>query len=115
MSNVIEFSIKAIDDFSATMAKATDSVGKVEGALIGAAIAAGAYVGIRMARASLDNADAMGLAAQKASMSLEAFSALAWAAKMSNVETSSLTTGMKFLSRAMSESGAPEAKTALQA
>ena len=115
MSNVIEFSIKAIDDFSTTMAKATDSVGKVEGALIGAAIAAGAYVGIRMARASLDNAEAMGLAAQKASMSVEAFSALAWAAKMSNVETSSLTTGMKFLSRAMSESGAPEAKKALQA
>ena len=44
MSNVIEFSIKAIDDFSATMAKAIDSVGKVEGALTGAALAAGACI-----------------------------------------------------------------------
>lgn len=115
MSNAIEFSIRALDDFTATMNKAEGSLASIANTFKAAAAAAGVYAAVRVARASLDNAEAMGLTAQKAGMTVEAFSALAYAAKMSNVETSSLTTGIKFLSRAMSENGAPEAQKALQA
>ena len=103
MSNVIEFSIKALDDFSANMSKLHLSMSNTEKAFVKLGAVAGIYASIRMAKHSLDNAEAMGTAAMKANMTTEAFSALSWAAKMSNVEQGSLAVGMKFLGKAMAE------------
>lgn len=103
MSNVIEFSIKALDDFSATMGKFGTSLSKTEQAFAALGVTAAAYAALRLAKASLDNADAMGVAAEKANMTVVAFSELAWAAKMANVDQGSLASGVKFLNRAISE------------
>lgn len=115
MSNVIEFSIKALDDFSATMGKFGTSLSKTEQAFAALGITAAAYAALRLAKASLDNADAMGIAAEKANMTVEAFSELAWAAKLSNVEQGSLTTGLKMLNKAISEGDMSPAGRQLEA
>jgi hypothetical protein len=114
VSSVIEFSIKALDDFSANMNKLHGTLSKTEKAFASLGIAAGIYTAVGAARASLDNAEAMGTAAMKANMTTEAFSALAWAAKMSNVEQGSLATGLKFLGKAMAEGDATPAGAALK-
>lgn len=114
MSNVIEFTIKAIDDFSANMGKITGSIGGIRGAFAALGVAAAAYTALNMGKASLENAEAMGVAAEKANMTTEAFSALAWAAKQSNVEQGALTTGIKMLGRAMSEGDASKAGQSLR-
>jgi len=113
MSNVIEFSVHAIDDFSATMSKMVGQASGVEKALVAAGIAAAVYKSIDIAKASLDNAEAMGTAALKANMTAEEYSALAYAASQSNVEAGTLATGMKMLGKAMSEGDASDAGKAL--
>ena len=111
--NVIEFSIKALDNFSANMDKFHRGLTKTEKAFAALGLTAAAYAAVRSVKASLDNAEAMGVAAQKANMATEQFSALAWAAKMSNVEQGSLTTGLKLLGRALAEGDATPAGKAL--
>lgn len=113
MANVVEYSIKAIDDFSATMNKMSEQTGKIEKALIAAGVAGAFWASIRMVQQSLATAEAMGVAAQKANMSAESYSALAWAAKMSNVEAGILAAGMRLLGRAMAEGDATPAGLAL--
>lgn len=113
-NNVIEFSIKAIDDFSANLKKATGELSGVEKAMIAAAAAGAAYAGLRLAQQSLDNADAMGAAALKANMAVEEYSALAYVASQSNTELGSMTTGIRMLNKAMAEGERTEAGFALQ-
>lgn len=103
MSNVIEFAVRAMDDFSATMTKFHRSMSDAEKIMSTLGVTAAAYTALRMAQASLDNAEAMGDAAEKANMAAEEFSALAWAAKMSNAEQGNLTVGLKMLGKAISE------------
>lgn len=114
MSNVIEFSLKMVDDFSASMGKATSSISNMEKAFAALGVTALAYQAMDMARKSLDNAEAMGTMAEKANMQVEAFSALVYAANQSNVETGSLTNGLKMLNKAMSEGASTDAGFALQ-
>lgn len=114
MANVIEYSIKALDDFSATMDKQIVGLSKLEQAFVAAGVAGALFAAVRMAERSLENAEAMGTAAEKANMATAEFSALAFAAKMSNTETSTLTTGLKMLGRAVAEADASPAGKALK-
>ncbi len=106
MSNVIEFSIKALDEFSGTMDKFSSSLGltKTETAAVGIAVTGAAVAIGLMMKASLNNAEQMGVMAQKANTSVEAFSAMAFAANYSNVSTESLSQGFKFLGKSLSDS-----------
>jgi hypothetical protein len=103
MANVIEFSLKAVDNFSAEMGTLSKQMSDLEKTLGKLAIAGLVYKAVDMAKASLENADAMGKAAQKAGTTAEEFSALAWAAKLSEVETGTLSAGLRGLSKAMVE------------
>ncbi len=102
-NNVVEFSIKAIDDFSATLGKLDTSLGVVQKAFVTLAAAYPVYKAIEMTKASLDNAESMWYAAQRAETSTSAFSAMAFAAKLSNVDVDGLSHSMKFLGQAMAE------------
>lgn len=113
MSNVIEFSVRAIDDFSTTMKSAIGNLSGLEKTFIATSIAATAFTSVRLAKTSLDNAEAMGTAALKANMAVEEYSALAYAASQSNVEAGSLAVGMKMLGRAMAEGVTSDAGKAL--
>lgn len=68
------------------------------GGLIGAGLAAGAAAFTALAKQSINAADEMGEMAQKVGMSTEALSANAYVAKMSGVETDTLTNAIKKLS-----------------
>lgn len=114
MSNVIEFSIKAQDEFSAVMNKQSNMMAKLEGAFIGLGVAAAVYGAVKLAQASLDNAEAMGIAANAANITTESFSALAWAAKNSDLETSQLEVGLRQLNKAIAEGESSPAGLALQ-
>ena len=104
--NVVEFSIKAIDDFSATLGNLNNGLGIVQKAFIAVAAAYPVAKVMEMAKASLENADAMSKAAQKAQVSTEQFSAMAWAAKLSDVSTEGLSKSYKQLGLALSEGSA---------
>jgi len=114
VANVIEFSIHAIDKFSANMDKLHVSMSKAESMFAGVGIAAATYVAIRSVQHSLDNADAMNAAAEKAGILTEELSALAYAGKLSNTELGSITTGLKMLNRSMAEGEATPGGRALQ-
>lgn len=103
MSNVVEFSIKAVDDFSAAFGKLNAGLGGLQTAFTAVAAAYPIYKAIEMTKASLDNAEAMWFAAQRAETSTEAFSAMAFAAKLSNVDVSTLSQAYKFLGQAIAE------------
>jgi hypothetical protein len=60
---------------------------------------------IDMGRKALDTADALGTAAEKAQMSVEQFSALAYAAKQSDVPMDALETSIKKLSESIALAG----------
>ena len=115
MANVIEFSIKALDDFSANMNKLHMTMSKTEQAFASLGIAAAVYGAVRVARASLDNADAMKDMAEKAVVSVEALTGMGWAAKMSASNTETLALGFRGLSKAMSEGDMTPAGRQLQA
>lgn len=115
MANIIEYSIKAVDDFSAVMGKLNSSLGIMGSALKAAAAAYPVAKAVEMVKASLDMAEATGVAATKANMSAKEFSALSAAAKLSNVEVGSLSSGMKFLSNAMAEGATAPVGEALEA
>lgn len=103
MANAIEFSIKALDNFSSVMDKQFNQMTRLESAFAALGVTAAVYGALNLAKQSLDNAEAMGVAATKANMSVEAFSKLAFAASQSNVELGTLETGMRGLNKAMAE------------
>lgn len=78
------------------MKSVADAAMKV-GGLIGAGLAAGAAAFTALAKQSINAADEMGEMAQKVGMSTEALSANAYVAKMSGVETDTLTNAIKKL------------------
>lgn len=114
MSNVVEFAIRAQDEFSAALGKLNTGLTKTEAAFAAVGVTAALYAGLKLAQASLDNAEAMGVAASKANMTTESYSALAWAAKMSNVEAGTLAAGMRGLNKAMAEGETSSAGQALE-
>jgi hypothetical protein len=90
---VAEKNLSAIERSAGRMAKTLAGLG-------GLAVAGGI---LKMAKDALDAADAMGEAAERASISVEQFSALAYAAKQSDVPMASLEQSVKKLSEAMAE------------
>lgn len=104
MSNVIEFSLKMIDDATAAMGKVESGLSGIEKSLLAAGVAAAAYATVRLAQASLDNAEAMGTAAEKANINVEAYSALVYAAEQSNVSSGALSTGLRMLNKSIADS-----------
>lgn len=93
--------------FTTGLAKARGEVSgfsnaaKIGFAAVGAAaIAAGAALGVAVKR-SLDHADALGKAAQKAGVSVEALSRLEYAARLSDVSMEGLTGSLTKLGKAM--------------
>jgi len=93
--------------FTTGLAKAKGEIGgfsnaaKIGFAAVGAAaIAAGAALGVAVKR-SLDHADALGKAAQKAGVSVEALSRLEYAARLSDVSMEGLTGSLTKLGKAM--------------
>lgn len=101
MGNVVEFSIKALDDFSATLGKLDTGLSTVQKTFLAVAAAYPVVKALEMTKASLENAEAMYFAAQRAQTSTENFSAMAYAAQMSNVDVSQLSMTMKFLGAAI--------------
>ena len=99
--NVIEFSIKALDNFSATMGRLDSQLGAMNRAFAALAAVYPIAKAIEAGRAFLENAEQMGVMAQKAGMATDKFSSLAYAARMSNVDVGALQQGMKFLGTAM--------------
>src|ERR1700687_1506834 len=79
-------------------------------ALTGLDVAAGALLAVTKQAITL-GAETLALS-QKAGVSTEAFSALQFAAKQSNVDVEALSKGMKFLSKAMLDTGTGGTKTA---
>ena len=79
-------------------------------ALTGLGVAAGALLAVTKQAITL-GAETLALS-QKAGVSTEAFSALQFAAKQSNVDVEALSKGMKFLSKAMLDTGTGGTKTA---
>ncbi len=107
MANVVEIVLKAVDrtksGFTSPIKNLTDLGGaldKVKPAFLTLAATAGAAFGV-MAKHAVDLNDEMGKSAQKAGTSVEKFSALAYAAQLSNVSTEALTKGFKELSSSM--------------
>jgi len=93
--------------FTTGLAKAKGEIGgfsnaaKIGFAAVGAAaLAAGAALGVAVKR-SLDHADALGKAAQKAGVSVEALSRLEYAARLSDVSMEGLTGSLTKLGKAM--------------
>lgn len=115
MSNVIEFILEAKDEFSSVMQGFQLEMDKADKVMAKLAITGAIYAAGRAVKASLDNAEAMGVMAAKANMSTESFSALNYAASQSDVETGSLTTGLKMLGKAMGDTGASPAADQLKA
>ena len=104
MANVIEFSVKALDEFSATFSKLDSSMGQIKGAFNAVIASAPVAALVASQKAALDLADSMGKAAQKAGVSVETFSGLAAAAGMSDVSVQGLQLGLKNLSQAVVKS-----------
>lgn len=113
--------------FASDMGKATqisfDSAKSIERSfkVIGAEVVAGltsAGAAVEaLALRSIDNADKMGKAAQAAGTTVESFSALSYAAKISNVDVGVLSNGLGFLARNLEKSNQAtlEGKAANQA
>lgn len=87
---------------------------------VGFAIGASLKVGVTAAiggigaltKAAIDNADEMGKMAQKAGVTVEAFSALSYAAKLSDVSNEQLKVGLKGLNEALVDSQDKNSKAA---
>lgn len=102
-NNVIEFVIKALDGWSANLDKLHGDLSRMEKAFAALGLTAAAFTVIRMAEKSLENAEAAGVAAEKAGMLTEQYTALSWAAKLAEVEQGSLGAGLKFLNKTLAE------------
>lgn len=76
---------------------------KVAGAAIGAAFVAGVGAASVLVKQAIDSADAMAKMAQKAGVSVESLSTLAFAAELSGVEVGSLQSAMVKLAKGMSD------------
>jgi len=113
MTNAVEYSIQAKDEFTAEMKRMNASVAAFDKEISQLKIGAVIYETLKMAKASLENAEAMGTQAEKAGMTTEAFSALSWAAKMSNVEANTLTSALRMLGKSLADSDATPAGKAL--
>jgi hypothetical protein len=83
-------------------------------AVSAAALAVGAAVGVAVKR-SIDHADALSKNAQKAGVTTEALSRLAYAADFSDVSMEGLTGGLQKLSRAMADAATTKTSTAATA
>lgn len=88
---------------------AATSLQGVLGALGITASAAGAFLAFKSA---IDGADNMGKMAQKAGVAVEDFSALAYAASLSDVSNEELIASFRYLGRAMEEAEKPGSETA---
>lgn len=110
MSNVIEFLIRGRDEYTAAFSKLNTQLGAMKKAYAAVAGAVGLYAGINLVKQSLNTAEAMAVAGQKAGMTTEKFSALAWAAQQSNVGVGELEMGMRFLNRALASDDTPASK-----
>lgn len=115
MANVIEYSIRANDEFSSVMDKQMGQMAKLQGLFAGLGIAAAAYGAVRLAEKSLENADAMGKAAERANLTTAKFTALSFAAEMAGVASDTFSMGLKNLNVAMAEGDATPAGRALEA
>lgn len=93
---------KAAHTASMRMAQMQKSA-KVAGAAIGAAFVAGAGAASILVKQAIDSADAMAKMAQKAGVSVESLSTLAFAAELSGVEVGTLQSAMVKLTKGMSD------------
>lgn len=82
------------------MRKEAEAVGKV----IGVAFVAAAAGLVYMVKSAIDSADAMGKASQAAGIAVDQFSALAYAAKLSGVESEGLSTALNILNKKIASS-----------
>lgn len=99
----VDASQAAFDSIRNGLGKITGVAGIVTGALgtLGISISALGFAG--MVKNTLDSADAMGKAAQKAGITTEALSGLKYAASLADVEFDSLQTGIKKLNVNMTD------------
>jgi hypothetical protein len=102
--NVVEFSVRGIDDFSAVFDKLSGSLEMLKTGFM-AVVAAYPVVKLEeLAKASLDNAEAMYFAAQKAEVTITEFSSLSAAASLAGVSSESMGAAFKFLGKALADS-----------
>lgn len=96
----------ALKDFAsklsqfATSARTAFGLVAVAGAAAGAAVVTGLAA---MTKAAINTADEMGMTAQKVGLSVDVFSALAYAAKMNDVPLDGLKTGLNQLNKSLIE------------
>ncbi len=115
MSNNVEFSIRGIDDFSAVFDKLNSSLEILK---LGFEAVVAAYPIEKLkelAAASLDNAEAMYFAAQRAEVSIDTFSSMAAAMSMAGVSTDSLQAAYKFLGKSLADNSVTPASKELEA
>jgi len=104
-----EYTIGLKDEVSRPLARITSGLDKFKVAVgaIGAIGAAGAIASVTSRiTAAVNIADSLNKAAQKAGVTVEALSALDYAARLSDVSTESLTGGLAKLSRTMAQAAA---------
>lgn len=92
--------VSTIDSSASTIKSKLNTLGTVMAA-VGAAVVGGFAA---IAKSAINTADEMGMTAQKVGMSVESFSALAYAAKMSDVPLEGLKTGINQLNKSLIES-----------
>lgn len=110
MANVVEIIVKGIDQTKAPFTTAITNMASLEkvakglvGVLAGlATAAAGSLTALTVS--AIRTADEMGKAAQRAGLGVEAFSKLAHAAKLADVETTTLEGGLKAFNKTLVES-----------
>lgn len=107
--NVVSIILRVLDETKAgftsplsNIAALQKSVNQLTPAMAGAAAAVGASLAA-MTKHGIDNADEMGKAAQRAAVTSESFSTLAYAAKLADVSREQLGSGMTKLNVALTE------------
>ena len=114
MANVIEFSVRAIDEFSSTMKAITGSMDNAAAriTIAGTAATAAAVAFHKFVDGTLAQAEAAQKAATKVDMTVEAYMRLANAARLANVDEGALTSGMRRLAMTLNEAQDPTSKQA---
>lgn len=118
----LALTIKVVDEASAQLKKLNADFNKISnnweklGFAMGAALKVGVTAAIggltALTKNAIDNADEMGKLAQKAGITVEAFSGLAYAAKLSDVSNEQLKTGLKGLNESLVDSQDANSKAA---
>jgi hypothetical protein len=109
MPNIVEIVVRGIDQTKAPFTTAITNMAGLEkvakglvGVLGGLAATAATSL-VALTASAIKTADEMGKAAQRAGLGVEAFSKLAHAAKLADVETKTLETGFKTLNKTLVE------------